>query len=372
MSLSGDADQNLANVRISKVTTENFRNLKNLEWDVAQDFVILVGPNASGKTNFLESIFYASTLQAFPPGKSWEIITFGSDYFRVSFEIEQKGLEYYYGRKENNRYMRSQRINGIKKMPSQILGALPSVSFLPQDLNLLRLSPGVRREYLDEVLLQTESEYEEVMIEYAKVLTQRNELLYRIALGQAQEQELDFWDQKLSFLGSTIMGARTKLAEFLNAGLEDVYTSLTGSEIDLRFLYTTSGIEEISQENIYDQLLRHRNQDVASGRTETGPHRDDWRIEDSNTRNLARFLSRGEQRSVIIALKMQEFQFLKDVLGVEPVMLLDELLAELDKTRQGHLLNHLPPKTQKFLTTTDIDALPESVVSQALIITIPK
>ena len=345
---------------------ENFRNLKNLDHKIDQDLIVLVGENGSGKTSFLESLFYASVFLAFPPNKSWSLISHNEEYFRVRLEFEDKLLEYYYGKKDKRRFVRSQSIDGARKKASEMLGVLPVVAFLPQDLNILQFEPSLRREYLDDILLQTERGYEENLLELTKVIRQRNELLGKIKEGKSREDELDFWDEKMVILSKQIVLARRKLASYLEANLPEFYKRVTKKEKDLGFHYLPSVEEdEISAK---EKFLKKRENDIASGRTSLGPHRDDWQIQDDSGRNLAQFLSRGEQRSVIICLKIKELEYLKQELSLNPILLLDELLAEFDEERKNQVLNNLPFQSQIFLTTTMLEEIPEEILKEAQVI----
>ncbi len=356
-------------MKIQRLKTTNFRNLPDLDLEISQDFVVLVGGNAVGKTNLLESIYYASTLQAFSPRKSWEMIKWGSDHFRLALEVEGKKLEYYYGQKDEKKYLRSQSINGVRKKAGEMTGMLTSVAFLPQDLNLFQLGPSIRRDYLDGILLQTERTYEKLLSEFDKVLSQRNELLRRINAGGASVDELDFWDAQLVEHSFNIISFRRQLIESLNKDLPAVYKDLTGSVLGFSLRYQSPfPEEEASRQKLVELVSRRRRFDVAAQQTSVGPHRDDWQVLDGEGRNLARLLSRGEQRSVIIALKIQELLFLEAMLGRQPIVLLDELLAELDETRQQYVLKGLPAETQKFFTTTDIKEVPKILLKNALVI----
>ncbi len=356
-------------MKILRLKTENIRNLPNLDLEVNQDFVVLVGGNAAGKTNFLETIYYASTLQAFSPRKSWEMIKWGADYFRLEIQTEENKLEFYYGKKDDKKYLRSQGIDGLKKKAGEMSGVLPSVAFLPQDLNLLQLSPGMRRDYLDNILLQTEKTYEKLLSEFNKVLAQRNELLKRISAGGAGEEELDSWDALFVEHSFNLITFRNKLVESLNKDLVGVYKDLTGSFLQFSLKYQSLlPREEVSRQRLAELILRRRRYDTASVQTSVGPHRDDWQIIDEQGRNLAHLLSRGEQRSAIVSLKMQELAFLEARLGRKPLVLLDELLAELDETRRKYILHGLPAASQKFFTTIDLKEVPKSLLQDALVI----
>lgn len=356
-------------MKIKSIQFENFRNLPNLDLGLNQDFVILVGGNAAGKTNFLEGMYYASSLRAFPSRKTWDLIHWGKDYFRLTVEADENKLEYYYGRKNEKSYAHSQSINGARKKADEMAGVLPVVSFLPQDLNLLLLSPAPRREYLDEILLQTEPNYSRHLSEYNKVLTQRNELLKRINKGLANAEELEFWDAQLVENAFHIAFFRARLIDSLNKDLPKVYKELTGTKLEFFLNYTSpfKG-QEATKQKLTELVRRRRRYDILLNQTTVGPHRDDWQIMDKQNRDLGRLLSRGEQRSVIIALKTQEQLFLEALLNTQPIALLDDLLAELDDGRQYHVLHNLVKGTQRFITTTNLKHIPKNLLGNALVI----
>jgi len=345
---------------------ENFRNLKNLDQKIDQDLIIIVGENGAGKTSILEGLFYGSVFLAFFPNKSWSLIMQDQEFFKLTIEVDGRLLEYYYGKKNEKRYIRSQSMDGVRKKASEMLGILPVVAFLPQDLNILQFEPSLRREYLDDILLQTEKGYEENLSELTKVIRQRNELLGKIREGKSKEDELDFWDEKLSGLSEIIVLARRKLATFLEEDLTGLYKTLTKKEKDVVFHYLPS--VETDHTSIKEMLFQKRKSDSASGRTSLGPHRDDWQIQDGQGRNLSQFLSRGEQRGVVISLKIKELEYLKQELGEDPVFLLDEILAELDNERRNNVLENLPKESQIFLTTTTLAEIPEELQKKAQII----
>lgn len=353
-------------MKIKRLLLEDFRGMENLDLKFDQDFIILSGPNGSGKTSILESIFYASVFLAFPPNKSWELIRHNQDHFRINLETDSGTFEYYYGRKNQKRYQRAQKLDGVRKKAKDVLGLLPTVAFLPQDLNLLQLSPSLRREYLDDVLLQTDLDYEQWLTEYAKVVSQRNELLFKIRERSAKTEDLEFWDEKLTDLANKIIAARIRLAGYLNEDLKSLYKTTVAAEKDLHFSYTPSlgDVPHLYREN----LERKKTTDIAAARTSVGPHRDDWQITDSSGRNLAHFLSRGEQRSAIICLKLRELSFLTEELGDNPVVLLDELHAELDDARKKSVFYHLPKDAQIFLTTTGTAEIPGGILDKAQLV----
>lgn len=358
-------------MRITNLQLFNFRRIQNLELSFDQDFIVFAGPNASGKTTILESLYYASLMQAFPPGKTWELIRFEEDYFRVAAQAEGLKLEFYYGRKGERRFERSQTVNGIRKKTADAMGGFAVVTFLPQDLNLLQFSPSLRRDYLDEILLQTSHNYEQVLGEYSKVLVQRNELLGQINARRAGVSELDFWDEKLAKLASQITAKRRELCEYLDRNLSAAYLRLVGEELACGLHYSAKP-ENAKQETMYELLANSRKEDIVSQRTGNGPHRDDWKILGFGERNLSHFLSRGEQRSIISALKILEVEYLREFLKTEPVILLDELLAELDGARRDKIMENLPPKSQKFLTVTGLEELPKTILDNSQILEFSK
>lgn len=344
-------------MRISRIQIEQFRNIENLDLKLDQDFIVFVGENGSGKTSVLESIYYVSMLRALPPGKSWELISFGKEYFKIKAVIDDDNYEYYYGKKADKRFVRSQSMNKGRRKASEMVGLVPVVAFVPQDLNLLRLTPSLRRNYLDDVLLQTEPGYDSLLSDFAKVLSNRNELLLRVRDRRSKPSELAVWDEQFIALAARILSARERLIDHINNSLEDLYEQVTGSSQELVLSYVAP--YQTGAEPIEDLLFKNREADISSGFTNIGPHRDDWRVEDQQGRNLSRYLSRGEQRSVIISLKLKEHDYLKEMTGKDPLLILDEVLSELDGKRRAQMLDRLPGTTQKFLTTTNIEELPK-------------
>ncbi|MBI4053859.1 MAG: DNA replication and repair protein RecF [Candidatus Doudnabacteria bacterium] len=355
-------------MKIKELKVTNVRSLQSLDLTFDRDFVVLVGPNGSGKTTALECIFYSSLLQALPPGKTWELINFHENYFRIEVVTDRHRLSFYYGKKSEKKYERTQSVNGVRKPSSEILGALPCVTFLPQDLNILSASPAPRREYLDEVLLQTVEGYEGTLREYARVIAQRNGLLDLIKKNLARTEELVFWDERLALPAIQISRARQTLAQYIDRNLKQVYIGfLEGRGGEHRFHYQPFG-PSLDEKTFLGLLQQSREADVLSSRTNVGPHRDDWKIMDVNNRDLSRYYSRGEQRGLIIALKVVETTYLNQILKEEPVILLDELFAELDLPRRQVVFGYLPPGNQKFLTASSAEEIPKRVFKSAQII----
>lgn len=355
-------------MKIRRLRGESFRGFTNFDLEVSQDFTVLVGPNASGKTTVLESIFYASTLRAFPPARPWDLIRFGQSFFHLRLTTTEVELEYYYTRKDKEHYLRQQLVDGVRQKAYEMKGVLPTVAFLPQDLELLSAAPGVHRDFLDTVLLQASPDYEDQLGELGKLLTQRNELLFRVKNGAGTEEELDVWDERLALLSAKIGGARRGFVDFINIDLGGLYKQLTGSELKLTLRYLSSGTDH---QRVLALLHQARIKDLNLGQTSVGPHRENWRIEDEQERNVAHFLSRGEQRGVVICLKLLEQRYLSESLKKQPVFLLDEFPAELDPRRQHKAFAFLLEGSQKFFSAVSLQEIPSDLRRHAQIIELP-
>ena len=356
----------------------NFRNYQNLKLDFPEKLTILIGPNASGKTNLLEAIQMLSFSKSFRTRSDLEVIKWGMDFCKVDGEIktneETQKLELLIDT-SSGKFKKGVKINSLSKRALDLIGKLPSVLFCPEDLNLITASPYKRRKYLDMVLCQTSKRYWAALSELRKVLLARNQILKDMAEHKAEKKELDFWDSKLIETGKLIMSLRKSMIDFYNTKLVSIYNQITGQDKYLKMAYKPSFTlpKEFSLETIAskfkEELEKVRWKEIVKQRTLVGPHRDDFYFL-LDKKSLATFGSRGEFRSVIIALKMTEVSFLEEKLGQRPILLLDDVFSELDQERRNSLAN-MVGQQQTIVTTTDILHIDRSFAEKGKVIKLP-
>jgi len=368
---------------LKKLKIINFRNYDSCEIDFTGKKIILLGKNAQGKTNLLESIYYLSTLSSFRANNDSDVIKWGNDSAFLSAELIKNDTDIELSVFINPPKQKLVKVNGLKKTAySQYLGHLVVVNFGVSDLLLLRGTPSDRRRWLDDAIGQIYPAYKDRLIKYNKIRAQRNNLLKEFKgnfhLNKIQQDTLFVFDEQISISGSNIIHLRQKyLKEVQNiANLKHKNISLEEEDLVLEYNSTISGNfntredEIITPENIlelYKETFKEKiNEEIARAQTVIGPHRDDisFYINKIEAKNFA---SQGQQRTIVLALKLSELDFLENIIGESPVLLLDDVLAELDKTRQNYLLNSIKKETQTIITTTDISGFNEKFLEEVVV-----
>src|SRR3989344_6662521 len=322
---------------ITKIRLTNFRNFKAQVFEFSNKTTVIVGPNASGKTNVLESIYAASTGKSFKASLQEEMINHKAEIARVKAKVGGDILEVILTRGENGWPTKKLLINGVGKRLVDFAGIFRVVAFGPQDLDLVTESPSHRRGFLDTVLSQVDREYRRAILSYEKGLRQRNRLLWRIREEGTNRSQLLFWNQLLIKNGDNLSAARQGLIDFINQ------TGAINSQ-DFSLDYDKSAISEA-------RLAQYATEEIAAATTLVGPHRDDF-VFRLKKRDLARFGSRGEQRMGVLWLKLAELAFVEEKAGERPTLLLDDIFSELDHDHRKVVMAVVRSK-QAIITTAD-------------------
>jgi DNA replication and repair protein RecF len=340
-------------MKIKNIEIKNFRNYPDLNLNITSDMVVLSGPNAVGKTNLLESVYFASLFKSFRDDAEY-IFMKGASSAEIRMEIERLGeihtLEIFMEMRE--RIFANFKIDGVKRKRKEAQGYVSVVIFEPTDVDLFTQTPEARRKYLNMVLSQKNPEYLDNLTQYKRILTQKNKLLTDVRAGNAQPDGLISWNEQLIDYGSRIIEDRKKFINFLNQNISEVYTNISKFHRTVEVTYETlpgETYEEIQAE-FRAALERLAPRELAAATSLVGPHRDDFGLQ-SEGLYLVSFSSRGEQRSQVLALKILELEYLTKE-GDTPILLLDDVLSELDDTRRTFLLKYLQGKFQTFITTT--------------------
>ena len=342
---------------ITSLNIKGFRNLKPLELklDPAKPVHAFVGANGQGKTNILEAIYLCSLSKSFRTRSAADLVGFEEEFTSIRCEAGDKKLEVIITSKPSQKVLK---VNGVKKTAADFVGNFKAVFFSPDDLANMSFSPKLRRRYMDVVLTQLEHDYLEALMQYKEACRQRNSLLKRIREGQGRREELEFWDGTLAKHGVLITEARTELVavllELVNRHYREISDS--GDQISISYLSELRGVS--SESEFVDLLKRNHERDIIVGEGKLGPHRDDLQFL-LNGHDMAFFASRGEWRSLVLALKFAEIELIKKKTGEDPVLLLDDVFSELDAKRQKYLFK-ATGESQTFVTTTHhefIDAL---------------
>lgn len=335
---------------IQKITLSNFRNFGKKLIKFFDQTTVIVGPNASGKTNILEALYLLSVGRSFKAHLEEEMISYKADIARVVGEAVNVRLEVLLTRGlidiGNSRPEKAPRkrllVGGVPKRLSDFAGNFKSVLFGPWDLDLITESPTLRRRFLDNAISQVDREYRRAVLSYEKGLRQRNKLLFRIREEGLSRSQLLFWNQLLIKNGDYISNSRMSLVDFINS-----QPGLGGQVFSVD--YDKSAISEA-------RLEQYKEEEIAAATTFVGPHRDDFTVGiakgGKKQRDLSRFGSRGEQRMGVLWLKLAEIAFIEEKAGERPTLLLDDIFSELDHEHRK-IVMEVASKQQTIITTAD-------------------
>ncbi len=334
---------------VSRLHLTNFRSYEDRQVEFDPATTLIIGPNATGKTNILEGLYVLATTKSFRARDS-ELIRKDAPFFRLEADVGETDIALSYKATPEGREKRV-RHNDVARTLIDHLGLLTIVLFEPNDLLIIHGGPERRRRYLDIILTQTDRKFAATLSQYRRVLQQRNRLLS----SQASTAELFAWNVQLSQLAADIDSARKRLADRINDIAEDRYAAIAdATPLELEY----QGVCDRDYASQFLQLLEHNlPRDRAAGFTTIGPHRDDFTIKFKGA-PVTSIASRGEMRTIILALKLAELSYLEEQHQTKPMLLLDDVFSELDDTRRHHLLNVLGGY-QSVVTTTNADVSEE-------------
>ncbi len=311
---------------------------------------ILYGDNAQGKTNILEAIYVGCTTKSHRGAKDKEIIRFHEEESHIKLGIERDGVPCRIDMHLKKNKTKGIAVNGIPvHRASELFGVANVVFFSPEDLNIIKNGPSERRRFIDLELCQLNKLYVHSLIQYNKTLVQRNKLLKELAFHPEYETTLDVWDEQLVRYGRQVMEYRADFAGHLNGIIRDIHLRLSGEKENLQICYDPN----ILPEEFERTLRRNREQDIRQKTTLCGPHRDDISFI-VNGIDIRRFGSQGQQRTAALSLKLSEIELVKMIVKDYPILLLDDVLSELDSSRQNQLLASIH-HIQTVITCTGLD-----------------
>lgn len=390
-------------MQLTHLSLTNFRNFVRLETGAQPGATLLYGANAQGKTSLLEAIYYLTSASSPHTTSDRQLINFltlkeptpfarivaevhraerlGRIEIRLSVEVDKD--------KADGRLKKEILINGVKRRVSDLAGAFNAVLFLPQDLRVVEGSPGDRRRHFDATLSQADPVYADGLSRYARLLAQRNALLKQISERSARQDELGYWDEQLTEHAATLIRSRALALRELEAEAAPIHSELTRAQERLRLIYQPSydplpgppgqlGLDidapvdrtGLSRDTIRQGMLqaleRNRQDEIARGMTLIGPHRDDV-VFQVNGLNLHTYGSRGQTRTAMLALKLAEVGWLNQRTGEWPVLLLDEVLAELDSARRQDLMARVLQAQQAILTSADLEMFSPEFLEKATV-----
>lgn len=347
---------------ITEIALKNFRNYDNLKINPSPGINLIYGDNAQGKTNLIEAVYFCSMAKSFKFSPEMGFITFGKEKSELSVEYVSDGRK-----KVNNLQFEKKKgkklfINGVPvKRRIEFLGNLNVVLFSPQDMDTVKDSPFYRRRYIDLCAGQLRKKYLSALTDYNRTLSQKNKLLKE----ENAEKTLDIWNEKLAEYGSIIMWFRISLVNKIKEIIRPVFDEISEGkeEIKLKYLKTVqfdeSGDISYIKQEFLNALNRHKEKEIREKTCLVGPHRDDL-IFYINGKNAKIYGSQGQQKSIVLALKMVQAELFFQQTGEYPVLLLDDITSEFDIKRRKYLMKQLKNK-QVIITGTEKSIIPEEL-----------
>lgn len=340
---------------IEQIRLINFRNYVDSTFELAP-LTVIVGPNGKGKTNIIEAIYYLACGRSFRTAHDGEVIRFGQPFARVLSDPLE--LTFVGGARVQKKVMIHQKSARL----IDLLGVRPAVLFTPESIGLIDGSPSLRRQFVDILLSQTSPIYAKSLIEYQRALKQRNELLHQIREGNASADNLTMWDDLLVQTSLPVIAARKKMTELMGSTLGMYYLNVSSKSDDKFEPHYIASVEkhgqEVKNENelisrFHQRLLDRRPAELKLARTLVGPHRDDIELT-LNKKPIALYGSRGEMRTAVVALKLFEYDYIKEQGDKEPTLLFDDVFSEFDVVRRKKIFD-IAPNAQMILSATDLE-----------------
>lgn len=332
----------------------NYRNYKNLAILLGENVNVFMGDNAQGKTNVLEAIYYCAFAKSHRTNKDKELINVNEENAFIRLELAKNRRDKRIDINILKDGKKAISINSIKVSKiSELVGTFNVVMFSPEDLRIVKESPGVRRKFIDMELCQLNSKYYYNLVQYNKVLVERNTILKQRNLD---EDMLDIYDMQLAQYGKFIIESRLNYIEKLNFYSEDIHRDITNGKefIEFKYISSVKNLDDIEQ-SLIGQLKSARRRDIEKRITSIGPHRDDFTIL-LNNMDAKIYGSQGQQRTSVLTIKFASLRIIKELTGEFPVLLLDDVLSELDFNRKAYILKSIK-EIQSIITCTGIEDL---------------
>ena len=357
-------------MKLTELNLHHFRNYDEDQVEFSPQINVLIGENAQGKTNLLESIYVLAMTRSHRTNNDRELIEFGKDAAQIRGTVQRElgslKLELDIGK-----HGKKAKANHLEKARlSEYLGQLNVILFAPEDLALVKGAPTVRRRFIDMEFGQVSPKYLHDLTQYRDILKQRNRYLKQLQSHEAQDQlYLEVLSEQLAAVGGAIISQRVKFLSELEGYAQELHQSITQGRENLTFEYSSavkdaSTLTEVElSEALMDLYRQNQSKEIFQGTTLYGPHRDDVRFL-INHKNVQTYGSQGQQRTTALSVKLAEIDLMKNQTGEYPILLLDDVLSELDGARQTHLLKTIQDKVQTFLTTPGLSDVARNLIKE--------
>ncbi|MCQ2754981.1 MAG: DNA replication/repair protein RecF [bacterium] len=336
-------------MKLVSLELKNYRNCEDVCLDFSKQKTLIIGKNAQGKTNILESIYLLSDLKSPRTSTMTDLIKFGQDKFEINANIVKNNTDIEFDISYNLDKKRELKVNKVKCTPKDFKSGIKTVLFSTKDLLLLRGAPQDRRDWLDRAISQIYPAYDERLTKYEKIRVQKNNLLKDAYIDEAL---LDVYNEQLVITGANIIFLRKKFLKEIEHLAKEKHRVISNTEdFSLNYTCPEDEIDNIC-EYLKEELKNRRSEEFGRRQSCVGPHRDDIEFK-INGIDAVKFASQGQQRTLVLALKLGELEIIKEKTGYSPILLLDDVLAELDETRQNYLLKSIEDGTQTIITSVD-------------------
>ena len=340
---------------INSLEVGNFRNYDFAKIEFHDKTNILYGDNAQGKTNLLESVFVCGTTKSHKGSKDRELIRLGEDEAHIRLHLTKKNIKHRIDMHLKKNKGKGIAIDGIPiRRSGELLGLMNIIFFSPEDLRIIKNGPAERRRFINMELCQLDSMYLHDLGEYNKALMQRNKLLKQIYYKPSLLDTLDIWDISLYEYGCKIIKRREEFVKEISEIVTEVNEKLTGNKEHIRMIYEP----DVEINSFESALKKSRERDLKTYSTNVGPHRDDICFMNGEI-DIRKYGSQGQQRTCALSLKLAEIELVKVIVGDSPILLLDDVLSELDRSRQNYLLDSIYD-IQTIITCTGIEEFIDS------------
>lgn len=335
---------------VESIKLDHFRNYGSLELEFDSGTNLFYGDNAQGKTNILESIYLCGTTRSHKGSRDRDMIQFSEDESHIRMQIQKGEVPWRIDMHLKKYKAKGIAINGTPvHKAADLMGIGNFIFFSPEDLNIIKNGPSERRKFLDMELCQLDKIYLFNLSNYNKILAQRNHLLKDYGFSRDADSVLDILDLQMVQFGSVLIRLRRAFSKRLENLICMIHSNLSGGRETLKLEYEN----DVEEEEFLKKLTSNRERDIRTKMTNTGPHRDDLCFLVDGV-DIRRFGSQGQQRTAALSLKLSEIEIVKQSVKDTPVLLLDDVLSELDSSRQRYLLDNIQ-NIQTMITCTGVD-----------------